>query len=455
MWDILPEHLKEYVREHIRNAEKHYRMPIELLEKLFIDENLTVLNFDNFESITNAFLASICNRISREKLTSLSFVNNTHVKGKIVTSILRGCVNVERLNFKGCIDLSDDAFPEKVVEQLTQLSYVNVSYTQVTGKAIALIYSGCPKLATLKLAGCRLFKGTNLNEVFRDRSDVLISLKLRHCGLTQTHIHYILQNFPNLQTLDCSSSPLLSFRTIRPFLNISHASQLRKLNLSNCPHLDLSKSAELNKLFILHPKLEQIYLTGVRIDPTTVIPKVSLANFKTLFMPGTFYSVPFLSSVLQHGQNLTYLDLSRTNLTFQREDYPNGLEFDVPHLRTLSLDQTLVDDESAELISQIHTLRSLFLRNTAISTIGVRVIVFACPWLGEVDVASCRGVERANRRTLIQILRKEFWDCLPEAKAKGKVLSPVSLEWYNIGYFRSEDEERAGLVRETFSDEHI
>jgi hypothetical protein len=209
----------------------------------------------------------------------------------------------------------------------------------------------------------------------------------------------------------------------------------------------------LKAFFKKHANLEHIYLKNVNVDAKSIIPESSLAKFKTLFIPGISYAATFLPAILEIAQNLTYLDLSRTRLRFDQNDYPEPLVFNVPHLRILSLEDTGVGDYSVDLISQIHTLRSLFLRNTAISPIGVRVIVYACPWLEEIDLSSCRSIAVYDRRTLGDTLRQEFWGKLAEARERGKVLEEESGKWYTIERFYSEGEERDGLVRDLRSDE--
>ena len=451
-WEMLPDHLKDYVRNATRRHRASELQPI-LLEEMFIEEDMEKLDLDDFPGVNNVFLRTVHSRIDLDRLTFLSLVGNTAISGKTIASFLQGCVNMSHINLKSCINLKNDTFPEKVVEHLPQLSYLNISFTMIGGKAVALIYSRCSKLATLKMAGCNLIDGLSISKIFPRPSENLISLKIRHCTINQVQLQHILDNFPNLQTFDCSSARASAFRNLRPFLNISHPSQLRKLNLSNLPNLDLSRPADLKAFFTKHANLEHIYLMDANIDPKSFIPESSLAKFKTLFVPGIFYATNFLPVILEIAQNLTYLDLSRTRLRFDKNDYHEPLVFNVPHLRTLSLEDTCVGDYSADLINRIHTLRSLFLRNTAISPMGVRAIVYACPWLEEVDLSSCRGIAVYDRRTLGDTLRQEFWEKLAEAREKGKVLEQESGEWYTIERFYSEGEERDGLVRVLPSDE--
>lgn len=448
---MLPDHLKDYVRNATRGHRASELQPV-LLEEMFIEEDMERLDLDDFAGVNNNFLRTVRARIDLERLTFLSLVGNTAINGKTVSSFLQGCVNMSHINLKSCINLKNDTFPEKVVKQLPQLSYLNISFTMIGGKAAALIYSHCPKLATLKMASCNLLDGLSINKIFPHPSENLISLKIRHCTISQAQLQHILDNLPNLQTFDCSSSRASTFSNLRPFLNIAHPSQLRKLNLSNLRFLELNRPADLKAFFTKHANLEHIYLMDAHVDAKSIIPESSLANFKTLFVPGISNAITFLPAILQIAQNLTYLDLSRTRLPFDKADYNEPLVFNVPHLRTLSLEDTRVGDYSADLISQIHTLRSLFLRNTAISPIGVRVIVYACPWLEEVDLSSCRSIAVYDRRTLGDTLRREFWEKLAVAREKGNVLEQESGEWYTIERFNSEGEERDGLVRVLPSD---
>jgi Leucine-rich repeat (LRR) protein len=439
--------------EYVRNAaRRNYsgdqgstkQMQPVLLEKMFLVDGMEVLNLDDFPGVTNAFLHTVGSRLDPEVLTSISIVNNQRITGRPVASLLQGCVNLKRLNLKGCIKVKNEAFPDSAVKKLKGLEYINVSFTQVGPKVLASLYRHCPKLATFKLANCKF--GRDIKLIFPQPSENLTSLKLRHCALSPGQLEYILEIFPNLQTLDYSSSTAPTFRSIRALINIQHPSQLRKLNLSNCPYLSLTKPAELKSLFTIHSKLEHIYLTDVKIDLNTIIPENSFGNFKTIFMPEVSLATRILPTILKLAHNLTYLDLSRTDLTFHQRDYPEPLILNVPNLRTLSLEGTKVTDQSAELISQLHTLRSLFLRSTVVSAEGMRVIIYACPWLDEVDLTGCRRIDLHQRRTLLPTLRNEFWESLAKARDTGEFLTDWD-EMYKIQTFYNGYEERDGLVK--------
>lgn len=446
-WETLPDHLKDYVRNSVR-ALSASKLPGTLIEKLFIKDDMEVLNLDDFPGVTNTFLSGLNKRIELERLATLSLVNDTEIRSSGLALFLRKCVNLSHLNLKGCVELKNETFPETTVKHLSQLSYLNVSFTQITGKALATVYSLCPKLATLKLAGCKVIGGKDsIANVFPQKSETLINLKLRHCTITQPQLQYILETLPNLQTLDCSSSSTSTVRSLRPFLSLSHPSQLRKVNLSNCPNLDLTKPVELNSFFLLNPKLEQIYLKDARVNARFVIPQESLANFKTLFIPGISNSTDFLPSILELAVNLTYLDLSHTNIRFDPLAYSEPLVFNVPRLQTLSLEKTPVNDDSTEILCQLHSLRSLFLGQTLISTNGVRRMVFACPWLEQLDLTSCRGVDVEDRRTLLDTLQKEFWEYLSEARQTGRVLERETSRWFSVETFHNDDEDRQGLMQ--------
>jgi hypothetical protein len=439
---------------YVRNAaRRHYsgdqgsgkQMQPVLLEKMFLADGMEVLNLDDFSGVTNAFLHTVASRLDSELLTSISIVNNQRITGRPVASLLQGCENLKYLNLKGCIKLKNETFPESVVKKLKNLIYINLSFTQVEPKVLASLYRHCTKLETFKLANCKF--GRDIKLIFPHPSDTLKSLKLRHRALSPGQLEYILEIFPNLETLDYSSSTAVTRRSVREFINIQHPSQLRKLNLSNCPDLAMVKPAELKSLFTIHSKLEHIYLTGVRVDLNTVIPEDSFGNFKTFFMPAlSNYATGLLPTLLKLGHNLTYLDLSRTHLNFNRYDYSEPLILNVPNLRTLSLEGTHVADESAGTISKLNTLHSLFLRNTVISAKGMRVIIYACPWLDEVDLTGCRRIDVRQRRTLLPTLRNEFYESLVKARETGEVLTDGD-EMYKVETFYNGHEEREGLLR--------
>jgi Leucine-rich repeat (LRR) protein len=199
---------------------------------------------------------------------------------------------------------------------------------------------------------------------------------------------------------------------------------------------------DLSLLFTFNPDLEHIYLTKARISS---IPPSTLANLKTLFSPEMYSPRDVLPEILEYAENLTYLDLSRTDLRFSPYDYDVSLVLNTPNLRILSLQDTHVSDESAELLSQLHSLRSLFLRGTAISTSGLRMIVYGCPWLEEVDLASCRRIDFRERRTVLANLQTEFQESLEEVRRTGQVMDPDG-QIYKLQCVHNGDEERDALV---------
>lgn len=444
-WDLLPEHLKLYVRNATRRHHASELQPV-LLEKLFIEDNMHSLDLDQLPGVTNGFLRSLHNRLDRSILTKLSLVENEVISASAISAFLKDCNNLEHLNLKRCYNITNDVFKEDVTKSLSNLIYLNLSFTRVTGSAIAQVYTNTPKLATLKMAGCALREGRSVKNVFPHPSNTLLTLKLRHVTLNPQDIRHILTSFPNLQNFDCSSAPASNPFSLTTFIKMQHPSELRKINLSNLPSLSLYSAKLLDEFFTVHDKLEHVYLTGVKVNPTTAIPPSSLARLKTLFLPELTWSPDFLPTCLKVASNLTYLDLSKTRISFSQEDYAQPLVFNVPHLQILSLENAAVDDFSAETITNMHTLRALFLRNTLISALGVRIIVFACPWLEEVDVSTCRNIPTLERRTLMQTLQRDFWGLLRQAREEGPVLDSESMRTFVLEKLYSEGEERDGLV---------
>ena len=446
-WDLLPNHLKVSVRSEARRHHASELQPL-LIDKLFIEHDMQSLDLDHLSRVTGKFLRSLHSRLDRSILTSLSLVENEAIGVSPLASFLKGCNNLERLNLKRCYNITNDVFKD-VAKSLANLTYLNVSFTRVTGSAIALIYASAPKLAIVKMAGCALCDGRRVRYVFPHPSDNLLSLKLRHVTLNAQDIHHILVSFPKLQNFDCSAAPSSSSINLATFIKMPHRSELRKLNLSNLPNLRLNSVNLLHDFFKVHDKLEHIYLTGIRVNFATAIPRSSLARLKTLFLPelGCF-SPDFLPTCLEFATNLTYLDLSKTLIpfTFFSNDDMKPLVCNVPHLQILSLENASINDLSTMTIARIPTLRSLFLRNTLISTFGARTIVFACPWLEELDVSSCRNIPLRERRTLLQTLRLEFWERLEQAHETGLAIDDKGSIEFVVEKLYSEGEEREGLI---------
>jgi len=406
------------------------------------------LDLDHLSGVTSGFLRSLHSRFDRSILTSLSLVENEVISASAVASFLKGCGNLERLNLKRCYNITNDVFKD-AAKSLANLTYFNVSFTRVTGSAIALIYANTPKLAILKMAGCALREGRSVKYVFPIPSDKLLTLKLRHVTLNPQDIRHILASFPKLQNFDCSAAPASNPINLTTFIKMPHPSELRKINLSNLPGLSLYSANLLNEFFTVHDKLEHVYLTGVRVNLATAIPRSSLARLKTLFLPELDSFPPdFLPTCLEFASNLTYLDLSKTRIPFTvfSNDGMKPLVCNVPHLQILSLENTAISDDSTMTIARIHTLRSLFLRNTMISKFGVRTVVFACPWLEDLDVSTCRNIPLLERRTLLQTLRREFWERLELARETGLAKDDTGLVEFIVEKLYSEGEEREGLI---------
>jgi hypothetical protein len=439
LWKMIPNHLKY----RIQKASRRYRgseLTPSLLEKLFAVDDMDVLDLDDLPGVSSGLLRAVTSNVDLSTLTFISMVGCTRINSNAVASLLRHSPNLSHFNVKGCVNLSDAAFPEKIlVKELKQLTYVNLSFTQVGAKSLTLLYAHCPKLEVLKLAGCKI-TDKQIPQIFTHPSDVLVSLKFRHCNVSNASLKRILENFPNLHTLDFSSTDL---RSLRPLLAIPHQSQLRKLNISNCRELRPSQ-AEFSELFRCNPDLEHIYTTNARLDD---IPSESLEKLKTLFVPGMYSAQYFLPHLTQHGHNLTYLDLSRSDVDFRTVGYYSVQVFNTPNLRILSLQDTHIHDDGAELLSQIHSLRSLFLRGTAISAVGLRQIVYGCPWLEEVDLSSCRRIDFRERRTILATLQTEFKEKLAEVGETGQIWIPELSDLYIRKTVQNGDEERDALVR--------
>src|SRR5947207_11843237 len=77
-WELLPDHLKDYVRAATRRHRASELQPV-LIEKLFIEEDMEELNLDGFLGVNNNFLRTVHTRIDLECLTFLSLVGNTQI----------------------------------------------------------------------------------------------------------------------------------------------------------------------------------------------------------------------------------------------------------------------------------------------------------------------------------------------------------------------------------------
>ncbi|KAG0150267.1 hypothetical protein CROQUDRAFT_713552 [Cronartium quercuum f. sp. fusiforme G11] len=75
-----------------------------------------------------------------------------------------------------------------------------------------------------------------------------------------------------------------------------------------------------------------------------------------------------------------------------------------PRLKTLILDKTNISEESAQAIANCKDLECLFVRETRMTSEGLKQIIEACPKLYMLDLTSCRGVPLRHRRDFFKSL---------------------------------------------------
>jgi len=76
-------------------------------------------------------------------------------------------------------------------------------------------------------------------------------------------------------------------------------------------------------------------------------------------------------------------------------------------LEELGLDETPIDDDAADILSRMPSLRRLSLANTRIGMEGAKKVIESCPNLTSLELTSCRGIPLMHRRTLLRQVRRE------------------------------------------------
>ncbi|GJJ73575.1 hypothetical protein EMPS_05933 [Entomortierella parvispora] len=76
-------------------------------------------------------------------------------------------------------------------------------------------------------------------------------------------------------------------------------------------------------------------------------------------------------------------------------------------LEELGLDETPIDDDAADTLSRMPSLRRLSLVNTRIGMDGAKKVIESCPNLASLELTSCRGIPLMHRRTLLREVRRE------------------------------------------------
>jgi Leucine Rich repeat len=447
-WDLLPDHLREAVRRAARgyfaNSTDREILPA-AIQKIFIDAEMETLNLDGLTGVTNGFLNSVKRTLPLERLTRLSLVNCKKVSDFTLAGMLNQTTNLEYLNVKGCAELQDASMPEKVIRKLTMLVYLSISNTRITGQTVGFFYEHCPHLATLKIAGCR--KHMKVTKVFPRQSETLTSLKVRHCPISTADFNHLLELFPNLRTLDASSTDIVHLTMITKL-----GSELRKVNVSNCR--SLNQPYNLFEILSFCPHLEQFYVTkAIAGRHSDQLPDECLARYKTLFLPELAFGDIFLPRILRIAVNLTYLDLSRSKEKFELD---SDTPINIVNLRTLSLEGCPITDEGTKTLCRIHGLKSLFLRRTLIGIEGGRRVVYGCPWLEELDVTSCRSIDIYHRRDLLEFLREEFQDLLSRSRdIQGDIITDDNGITWRRKLFSNGEEAKEGFEELAYQNDGV
>lgn len=352
----------------------------------------------------------------------------------------------QSISWQGTVDFSfmcgNKRGTDELLEKLCSTKLVEIKgidlrgWTFISKKGISSVAKHCQKLEYFNLSHC---KSRNPKITAENIIEISTNLPLRDVNLSSTNIlggnllTMINLCGKNLKNIDFSENISL-FSSI--FSGIyKHCANLEVLNLSNTSvrsicFITLQKSC---------PKLQELYLANLDLDikPSSLnidngsIDNPGFTDLKILSLAKSSddgfasYSDNLIQMILRSSCELNVLDLRGNRYITEA-----GLQFPSMKVERLFLSRTKVSTKSiiviserwhdvlwdldlswndiAELDSMINLLltcdhpcrklKNINLAGSCITNCGVKTILLTCLDLKWLDLSSCRGVNRGNKR---------------------------------------------------------
>ncbi|TFY56405.1 hypothetical protein EVG20_g8934 [Dentipellis fragilis] len=362
-----------------------------------------------------------------KNVTSLQLIGFDKIMDQSLAAVISRFPLLRLLNLRGCTKASTKTI-EAVSKRCRNLAVLNLNYTSTPPVALApLLISHKDSLET-DAAVAKLLAALPLDDDYS--LPALRTLKLRETSITDTTLNVLLPKCPNIEHLD------LSFTGVRHpvFLTGTLQPSLEKLSLTSTAVSSndlLAIVRNLPKLSILaigalgggQGKASAIGNTSAMSltddtlrDLTEVLAgldgleSVNLVGNTKLGL-GSRREHALSEFIRRVGYRLKRLNLA--GITSLRSSDLEGLSIEsnvggeAPRLEELNLNNTKVDDDSAEYISQCASLVSLEVAGSKMTSEGLHIIVDACTRLRKLDVTSCRGVPVVERRRFFEAHESE------------------------------------------------
>ncbi|PVF94521.1 RNI-like protein [Serendipita vermifera] len=431
---FLPEHLMLRAWSHLVDAWPE-RMTSDFIADVFLRGTTVKIpgTLPGFNKKTMKRVSGMGNALRHLEITG------HNIPDAIFASTLSALPMLEHLNLRDCRMVA--SLSCRAVERThDHLTYLNLGGTNATFSDVKPIVIRLQSLEILKLSGLEGLSDLSLGRLMDDIYDEaeplsapllkLRSLKLRHTPLTMASLSRFLTHLELLEKLDISFmplGPLLSQIKFPPKLTkvsftstpidanqltplLSNLKELRTLNIGA-----LGESAKTASGFAIGgkatgPSGSRTLTDAVLINMTDVLStlphleQVMLAGNNLLGVGATRGVQYFIGQV---GRKLKTLNLSGINRL--RSDDLEGLlpeDGEEPsRLERLMLMGCNVNDQAGVYISSCPRLNFLDLENTKFSEEGLFSIIDACTQLETINLTSCRGVNRSDRRRFFEVWR--------------------------------------------------
>ena len=229
---------------------------------------------------------------------------------------------LEHLNISQCKHVKDKGLLKILSITGTQLKYLNIGQTNITGEMFALRQHNFSKMENLNMSGCSNLTDRGLLNLLRSFGQQLKYLDLSDTNITGAGLALYKKALSNLERLNLHGCTNLTVRCLKDAISVS---------IYNLTSLDLSNTN----------------ITGEELDKFTLnIPNLmilNLRNCKELTDKGLFKVLNMI------GHQLKSLDLSDTNITAEQLI---GMNMKIPMLQSLNLSncKELTDKGLAELL---------------------------------------------------------------------------------------------------------
>ena len=126
--------------------------------------NWQYVDLFNFQTDVNACVVENLSKRCNDFLKAIRLENCRLISDASIMHLFSTCRNIEILNLKQCIKLSDNAF-SRLGTNLVKLTNINLESCGITDVGTAAIRNGCPNLEFIDLSWCRNISSVALGKL--------------------------------------------------------------------------------------------------------------------------------------------------------------------------------------------------------------------------------------------------------------------------------------------------